>query len=216
MSLHPSVAAVRSGVRRVLGELDPAAPQQPTVLVACSGGADSLALLSAAVFEGHKRDVRVVGVTVDHGLQDDSAGHASRVVAQMAAMGVDETASARVTVEPGGRGTEAAAREARGEGVVHMEVGQPSAPAPRAVIAAAQAALATGALPYTQALGLPALRERIARQARAEGAEASARIRADAERDRSVLLAEARAQADRLRGEGEQQGVAQIPERQQR
>ena len=57
----------------------------------------------------------------------------------------------------------AAAREARGEGVVHMEVGQPSAPAPRAVIAAAQAALATGALPYTQALGLPALRERIAR-----------------------------------------------------
>ncbi|KQP91952.1 aminotransferase class I/II-fold pyridoxal phosphate-dependent enzyme [Methylobacterium sp. Leaf117] len=57
----------------------------------------------------------------------------------------------------------AAAREARGEGVVHMEVGQPSAPAPRAVIAAAQAALANGALPYTQALGLPALRERIAR-----------------------------------------------------
>jgi aspartate/methionine/tyrosine aminotransferase len=57
----------------------------------------------------------------------------------------------------------AAAREARGEGVVHMEVGQPSAPAPRAVIAAAQAALATGSLPYTQALGMSALRERIAR-----------------------------------------------------
>ncbi len=48
-------------------------------------------------------------------------------------------------------------------------------------------------------------RERVARQARAEGAEASARIRADAERDRTVLLAEARATADRLRGEGEQQ-----------
>jgi membrane protease subunit HflC len=48
-------------------------------------------------------------------------------------------------------------------------------------------------------------RERIARQARAEGAEASARIRADAERDRTVLLAEARAQADRLRGQGEEQ-----------
>ncbi|NEU12085.1 aminotransferase class I/II-fold pyridoxal phosphate-dependent enzyme [Methylobacterium sp. BTF04] len=56
----------------------------------------------------------------------------------------------------------AAAREQRGEGVVHMEVGQPSGPAPRAVIAAAQAALADGRLPYTQALGLPALRERIA------------------------------------------------------
>lgn len=56
----------------------------------------------------------------------------------------------------------AAAREGRGEGVVHMEVGQPSTPAPRAVIAAAQAALESGSLPYTQALGLPALRERIA------------------------------------------------------
>lgn len=46
-------------------------------------------------------------------------------------------------------------------------------------------------------------RERIARQARAEGAEASARIRADADRDRTVLLAEAAAKADQLRGEGE-------------
>ena len=43
-------------------------------------------------------------------------------------------------------------------------------------------------------------RERVARQARAEGAEASARIRADAERERTVLLADARARADQLRG----------------
>jgi membrane protease subunit HflC len=46
-------------------------------------------------------------------------------------------------------------------------------------------------------------RQRVASQARAEGAEASARIRADAERERTVLLAEARATADNLRGEGE-------------
>jgi tRNA(Ile)-lysidine synthase len=113
VSLHPSVAAVRSGVRGALAELDPGSPQRPTVLVACSGGADSLALLSATVFEGHKRDVRVIGVTVDHRLQQGSAEHASRVVAQMAAMGADETAAATVTVETGGRGVEAAAREAR-------------------------------------------------------------------------------------------------------
>jgi len=50
-------------------------------------------------------------------------------------------------------------------------------------------------------------RERIASQLRAEGAEASARIRANAERDRTVLLAEARASAERLRGEGEQQSI---------
>jgi membrane protease subunit HflC len=50
-------------------------------------------------------------------------------------------------------------------------------------------------------------RERVASQLRAEGAEAAARIRADAERDRTVLLAEARASAEKLRGEGEQQAI---------
>ena len=46
-------------------------------------------------------------------------------------------------------------------------------------------------------------RERVASQARAEGAEASLKIRADADRDRTVLLADARAGADKLRGLGE-------------
>ena len=57
----------------------------------------------------------------------------------------------------------AAAKQRRGDDVVRMEVGQPSAPAPRAVVAAAQGALGAGRVPYTEALGLPALRERIAR-----------------------------------------------------
>ena len=51
-------------------------------------------------------------------------------------------------------------------------------------------------------------RERVAKQARAEGAEASAKIRANAERDRTVLLANARATADKLRGEGEAKSIA--------
>ena len=51
-------------------------------------------------------------------------------------------------------------------------------------------------------------RERVARQARAEGAEASARIRADAERERTVLLASARAAAEKLRGEGDAAAIA--------
>jgi modulator of FtsH protease HflC len=51
-------------------------------------------------------------------------------------------------------------------------------------------------------------RERVAKQARAEGAEASARIRANAERERTVLVADARAQADNLRGRGEAQAIA--------
>jgi len=46
-------------------------------------------------------------------------------------------------------------------------------------------------------------RQRVAAQARAEGAETSQRIKADAERDRTVLVADARATAENLRGEGE-------------
>src|SRR3954447_8995104 len=58
----------------------------------------------------------------------------------------------------------AAARiEAQGGRVVHMEVGQPAASAPRTAIAAAKAALDVGDIGYTQALGIPALRARISR-----------------------------------------------------
>ena len=58
----------------------------------------------------------------------------------------------------------AAARiEARGGRVIHMEVGQPAASAPQTAIRAAKAALDTGDIGYTEALGIPALRARIAR-----------------------------------------------------
>jgi membrane protease subunit HflC len=50
-------------------------------------------------------------------------------------------------------------------------------------------------------------RERVAREARAEGAEVAARVRAGADRERTVLLAEAQAQADMLRGQGEQEAI---------
>src|SRR6516164_6452328 len=58
----------------------------------------------------------------------------------------------------------AAARiEAAGGRVIHMEVGQPAAAAPATAIAAAHAALASGRLRYTETLGMPTLRARIAR-----------------------------------------------------
>jgi tRNA(Ile)-lysidine synthase len=110
VTLHPSVAAVRVPVRATLSGCAPG----DVVVVACSGGADSLALASAAVFEGHRLGLRVVGATVDHGLQPGSAAQAERVVVQLAAMGVDETLTARVDVDvASGLGPEAAAREAR-------------------------------------------------------------------------------------------------------
>src|SRR5207244_8712070 len=50
MALDPAVAATRLVVRRALADVEAG----QTVLVACSGGADSLALLAATVFEAHK------------------------------------------------------------------------------------------------------------------------------------------------------------------
>jgi aspartate/methionine/tyrosine aminotransferase len=61
----------------------------------------------------------------------------------------------------------AAARiEAAGGHVIHMEVGQPAASAPKTAIQAAHAALEAGRVDYTAALGTPSLRKRIARHYR--------------------------------------------------
>jgi len=103
----PAVAAVRLAVRRLLHQ------SSGDVLVACSGGADSLALLAATVFESRRLDRRVLGVTVDHGLQEGSAARAGTVAEQMARLGADETMTVRVRVEAPGIGPEAAARQAR-------------------------------------------------------------------------------------------------------
>ena len=57
-------------------------------------------------------------------------------------------------------------RAAAGHDVLHLELGQPGAGAPRAVIEAARRALERERLGYTEALGIPALRSRIARHYR--------------------------------------------------
>jgi aspartate/methionine/tyrosine aminotransferase len=56
----------------------------------------------------------------------------------------------------------AEALEQAGERVLHLEVGQPSTPAPAGVLRAAARALGDDRLGYTGAAGLPALRQRIA------------------------------------------------------
>src|SRR5919107_2911030 len=96
MSLDPAVAAVRLAVRRALGDLEASEPVP--VLVACSGGADSLALLAATVFEARRTCWEVVGVTVDHGLQAGSVDRAAAVVEQMAALGTRRTVAVEVEV----------------------------------------------------------------------------------------------------------------------
>jgi aspartate/methionine/tyrosine aminotransferase len=57
-------------------------------------------------------------------------------------------------------------RAASGNAVYHLEVGQPATPAPRGVVEAARRALDQDKLGYTEALGIPALRQRIARHYR--------------------------------------------------
>jgi len=54
-------------------------------------------------------------------------------------------------------------REASGEDVLHLEVGQPGTGAPAGVVEAVQAALGNDKLGYTDAFGIPPLRERISR-----------------------------------------------------
>lgn len=100
--------------RQALAALASGAPSGRPLLVACSGGADSLALAAAAVWQRRRESAApVIGVTVDHGLQEESTSQAQRVVTQLAELGVDETVSVRVRVAGAGRGPEAAAREAR-------------------------------------------------------------------------------------------------------
>jgi len=109
-SLDPAVAAVRLAVRRMLESRD--VDGDPLVLVALSGGSDSLALAAATAFEAPKLGFRVRTVTVDHGLQDGSADVAARAVAQAQALGV-AAETVRVEVIAGADGPEAAARAAR-------------------------------------------------------------------------------------------------------
>jgi tRNA(Ile)-lysidine synthase len=96
---HPAVAAIRSAVRPFIS-----AP----VVVACSGGADSLALAAAVAFEAPAAGL----VTIDHGLQNGSDVQAARVAAIGYELGFDPVEVIRVAVGRGG-GREAAARTAR-------------------------------------------------------------------------------------------------------
>ncbi|KMS79782.1 tRNA(Ile)-lysidine synthetase [Streptomyces leeuwenhoekii] len=84
----------------------------PLVLVACSGGADSMALASALAFEAPKLGVRAGGITVDHGLQPGSDLRAAEVALRLRGLGLDPVESIAVTVGRDG-GPEAAARDAR-------------------------------------------------------------------------------------------------------
>ncbi len=110
MSLHPAVAAVRLAVRRALADVEAGH-------VGAWSPARAVPTRSRCWRRPSSRGAgpgwHVIGATVDHGLQEGSAAHADRLVAQMGRLGADETISATVHVEGAGLGPEAAARQAR-------------------------------------------------------------------------------------------------------
>jgi tRNA(Ile)-lysidine synthase len=99
----PAVAAVRAAVRPGL---------TGPVLVACSGGADSLALAAAVAFEAPRAGVVAGAVTVDHGLQAGSGERAGVTADLLRGLGLDPVLVRRVEVGTAG-GPESAARDAR-------------------------------------------------------------------------------------------------------
>ncbi len=107
-SLNPAVAEIRRAVRAVLADR-----AGERVIVALSGGADSLALAAAAAHEAAKAAVVLTTVTVDHGLQAGSGEIAARAAEQARALGA-EAIVVQATVERNHvDGPEAAARDAR-------------------------------------------------------------------------------------------------------
>ncbi|MFI5493343.1 tRNA lysidine(34) synthetase TilS [Actinoplanes sp. NPDC051859] len=110
--IPPAVATIRTAVKR---ELTAGPGLAGPVLVACSGGADSLALAAATAFVAPRLGIAAGLVTVDHGLQEGSAVRASAVAQWARTAGFDpvEVATVDVVGRPGG--PEAAARDARYE-----------------------------------------------------------------------------------------------------
>jgi len=96
---------VRRAVREALADL----PAEALVVVACSGGPDSVALVAAARAERR----RVGAVVVDHGLRPEAREQAAVTAGWLRRAGVDPVEVIAVSVVDTGDGPEAAARDAR-------------------------------------------------------------------------------------------------------
>ena len=105
----PATAAIRVAVRALLVDSVPG----DVVLVACSGGTDSLALAAATAFESPRLGLRAGAVVVDHRLQPDSPAVAARAAQACRGLGLDPVEVVTVDVAVASAGVEAAARAAR-------------------------------------------------------------------------------------------------------
>ncbi len=105
----PAVAATRLAVRQHLTDV----PAGSLLLVACSGGPDSVALAAALAFEAPRAGLRAGAVVVDHQLQAGSDVVAADAAALCREMGLDPVEVTRAQVPTTGAGLEADARSGR-------------------------------------------------------------------------------------------------------
>jgi tRNA(Ile)-lysidine synthase len=110
--LTPAIADVRRAVRSSFPSPGEVVGTAPLVLVALSGGPDSLALAAASAFEAPRAGLRAGAVIVDHGIQSGSADVATAAADQARSLGLHPVQVIRVSVGIDG-GPEAAARTAR-------------------------------------------------------------------------------------------------------
>ena len=127
--LHPAVGTARRHLAAALEKLLGAgsikatgrsrtastagAADLPLLLVACSGGPDSLALAAIAAHFARRGDVRVGAIIVDHDLQENSAAVAAQTAQTLTDLGLHPVITEKVQVPDGNMGPEMAARTAR-------------------------------------------------------------------------------------------------------
>jgi tRNA(Ile)-lysidine synthase len=107
--LSPAQGLIRLAVRNCL--TSNTKPGQK-LLIAVSGGADSLALAAACEFEAKKLKVKIAAAVIDHSLQNNSDKVAAQTAKTLAALGFEEVVVKKIAVGKAG-GPEAAARTAR-------------------------------------------------------------------------------------------------------
>jgi len=103
-----AIVAIRNAVKPHLSQLEAG----DRVLVAVSGGADSLALAAAILRESKALAITPIAVTIDHQLQSGSGDQAKKVESQLKEMGYEKVLCKKVVVTTES-GLEAGARDAR-------------------------------------------------------------------------------------------------------
>jgi tRNA(Ile)-lysidine synthase len=120
--LTPAMADARRAVREQLESIG--LPAGSLVLVACSGGGDSIALAAATAFEAPRMGFTAGAVIVDHQLQEGSGEVAGKAKQTCEELGLSPVIIEKVEVAITGNGMEAAARDARYQAFEKVRISQ--------------------------------------------------------------------------------------------